>query len=150
VAYGLRVRKQLGLPANEDPQEAARRLGVPWETVMELISPFSEWAKTAFNRPGRPRGSVTDKPPHPGYLAVLDGVRDFAMEHPGAVTPLGRGRHSWSPEFRQYVLQLLGPTGPGAGMTLDEASRATGIPISTLVSWGVTGRPPRRGCRQKR
>jgi len=150
VAYGLRVRKQLGLPADEDPQEAARLLGVEWETVLELLPPFSEWAKTAFRKPGRPRGSVTEKPIHPGYAAVLYGVRDFVIDHPGAVAPRSGGRRYWSPEFKAYVLQLIGPSGPGAGMTLDEASRATGVPISTLVAWGATGRPVQRGRTPKR
>ncbi|MBM4352919.1 MAG: hypothetical protein FJ109_03840 [Deltaproteobacteria bacterium] len=150
VAYGLRVRKQLGLPADEDPQEAARLLGVPWETVLELLPPFSEWAKTAFRKPGRPRGSVAEKPIHPGYAAVLDAVRDFVIDHPGAVAPRSGGRRYWSPEFKACVLQLIGPSGPGAGMTLDEASRATGVPISTLVAWGATGRPVQRGRTPKR
>lgn len=150
VAYGLRACKQLGLPADQDPKEAARLLGVPWETVLELTPPFTEWAKTAFRKPGRPRGSVAEKPIHPGYAAVLDAVRDFVIDHPGAVAPRSGGRRYWSPEFKACVLQLIGPSGPGAGMTLDEASRATGVPISTLVAWGATGRPVQRGRRPKR
>jgi hypothetical protein len=145
IVYGFRLRKQLGLPADEDPMEMVRKLAVPWETVIELIPPFAEWTKTLSRKPGRPRGSLSRKAPHSGYKEVACSARDFAMDHPGSVSPRSGGRHAWSPEFRAHILHLLGPEGPGAGMTLDEASDATGVPISTLVSWGVTGRPVRGG-----
>lgn len=139
VLAGHRMSERLNFPTPEDPEAMMRQLGFELATVDAFVGPYTEWTLQQHElRHGRPRGSVATKPLHSGALAVTYSVRDFVVANPGAVAPQTKGRFSWSPGFKAHVLSLLGPDGPGAGMTLAQASDATGVPISTLVSWGVS------------
>jgi len=79
---------------------------------------------------GRPPAEACDD----GRMAVLRGMRDFLMEHPGAVA--GRGpRRRYSDELRRFVVGLTSPDGVGRTLTVEQLADAVGIPLGTLKDW---------------
>jgi len=97
--------------------------------------------------PGRPKKTVDDRMAHPGTKAVMDAVRDYLMRNPGSATKGETGqRHHYAEGFKALVMDLLGPQGPGQGMTTEQAEYATGVSAHTLTAWRQAtrdkGRPP--------
>jgi hypothetical protein len=141
IACSLELRAHLGLPTM-DPQEAMRQLGLPWEQVQQALPVFKARVAALARRPGRPRKTTDDRMAHPGTEAVLFAVRDYIMGHPCCVRSApGRRRKTYTPDFRAFVLGLLGPGGPGHGMTGAQAECTTGVPANTLAHWRTEARP---------
>ena len=67
-------------------------------------------------------------------MAVLRAVRDFLMEHPGAVA--GRGvRRSYSDELRRFVVGLTAPGAVAQSLTVEQLADAAGVSAGTLKDW---------------
>ena len=81
------------------------------------------------------------KPAEPDAVRqVLVAVRDHLIKQPGAAVDKGV-RHRYAESFRAFVLQLLSSDGPGAQLTVEQASEATGVPAGTLKEWLQLDRP---------
>lgn len=61
-------------------------------------------------------------------------VEGFADVHADAVRDTG-GHRTYSADFRDFVLEMMGPGEPGEGMSCTEMARATGVPQETLQDW---------------
>ena len=145
VAHAMELQKQLGLPYDE-PQVAVEQMGLPWDKVEAVLPYWKQLVSTLNRKPGRPKKTTEELTAHPGSLAVLAGMRDFIYDNPGCVRrgPTGQ-RRVYSGEFRDHMLRLLGPGGPGDGMTVAQAAHLTSIPINTLTAWkGIKRRKTRR------
>ena len=121
-------------------------MGLPWDKVKAVLPYWKALTATLPRGPGRPKKTVDDRTSHPGSLAVLSGMRDFIFENPGCVRrgPSGQ-RRVYSDGFREHMLRLLAPGGPGEGMTVAQAAYLTSIPANTLTAWkGLKRRKSRR------
>lgn len=146
VAHAMELQKELGMPYDE-PQVAVEQMGLPWDKVKAVLPYWKGLASTLNRGPGRPKKTVDDRMSHPGSLALLNGMRDFIFANPGCVRPGPSGqRYVYSGGFREHMLQLLGPGGPGEGMTIAQAAYLTSIPANTLTAW--KGRKRRKGRRK--
>jgi hypothetical protein len=66
--------------------------------------------------------------------AVIRAVRDFLMEHPGAVA--GRGpRRSYSDGLRRFIVGLAAPGGAAESLTVEQLADAAGVALGTLKEW---------------
>ncbi len=79
-------------------------------------------------RPCRPQGESSRE------LELASAIRDFLMDHPGAVCGHGE-RRAYSDDLRRFVLDLRVPDEVDGGLPLNGFSRATGIPLGTLKGW---------------
>ena len=146
VAQAMELQKTLGMPYHE-PQVAVEQMGLPWDKVKAVLPYWKGLVSTLNRGPGRPKKTVDDRMSHPGSLALLNGMRDFIFANPGCVRPGPSGqRYVYSGGFREHMLQLLGPGGPGEGMTIAQAAYLTSIPANTLTAW--KGRKRRKGRRK--
>lgn len=145
VAHAMELQKALGLPYHE-PRVAVEQMGLPWDKVEAVLPYWKQLAATIDPKPGRPKKTVDDRMSHPGSQAVVDSVVKFLVENPGCVRPgPTRQRKVYSGEFREHILGLVGPGGPGEGMTLAQAAHITSIPSNTLAAWlGIKRRKSRR------
>lgn len=81
-----------------------------------------------------PAGRPSPEPSEAVTVAVLRAVRDFLMEHPGAVA--GRGaRRSYSDDFRRFVVGLATPDAIAQSLTVEQLADAAGISVGTLKDW---------------
>jgi hypothetical protein len=88
-----------------------------------------------------PAGRPSPEPSEAVAVAVLQAVRDFLMEHPGAVA--GRGaRRRYSDELRRFVVGLTGPGAVAASLTVEQLADAAGVPPGTLKEWLRTPAAP--------
>lgn len=144
VAHAMELQKELGMPYDE-PQVAVEQMGLPWEKVKAVLPYWKALAATLPRKPGRPKKTEDDRTEHPGTKEVLVAVRDYLYENPGAVRfgPT-RKRKVYSKGYRDLVLRLLGPGGPGEGMTLVQAESTTSVPANTLAAWQGRKRSKRR------
>jgi len=79
---------------------------------------------------GRPVAAVAPD----SRLAVLLALRDFLIEHPGAVA--GRGtRQRYSATFRRFAVELLAHGGPGAALPVERLAELLAVPPGTLKDW---------------
>lgn len=85
-------------------------------------------------RPPRPAG------PDDAVRAVHREVRDYLMDHPGAVSGRGK-RRSHGKGFSTFVTGLPAPGAPGARLSIPELADATGVPLGTLNGWLVPPKP---------
>jgi len=135
VTYALEIRAKLGMPTM-DPREAVRKMGLRWEEVEAAVPAVKEWLAKESRGPGRPQKAEDDSAAHPGTWAVMTAVRDYLMKNPGAAAAGPGGvRTFYSQGFREFVVTLIGPGGPGEGMTLPQAEYATGVSQRTLTAW---------------
>lgn len=135
VAHAMELQKGLGMPYDE-PQVAVEQMGLPWDKVKALLPYWKGLAASLHTTRGRPKKTVDDLLSHPGSQAVVNGMLDFLLANPGCVRPgPTRQRKVYSAEFREHILRLLGPGGPGDGMTLAQAAHITSIPANTLSAW---------------
>jgi hypothetical protein len=119
-----------------DPKETMLKAGLDYakaESARPSLQRFMEEAG-AFEGRNKPR-----KPPPPVLSAqtctkAIFAVRDYIMEHAWCVDTSGP-RAYYSPGFKAFILELLGPTGLAAGATMPEAVKVTGVPATTLASW---------------
>lgn len=66
---------------------------------------------------------------------IYHAVRGFAGHHRDAICDTG-GHRTYSDDFRDFVLEMMGPGEPGEGMSPAEMALATGIvPQETLEGW---------------
>ena len=90
-----------------------------------------EAASSTLERPPGPPPSST---PSDTVSAILVAVRNFLMEHPGAVAERG-SRNRYSETFRRFVLGLIAPNGLAVGLTVEQTAEAVGIPLGSLKDW---------------
>lgn len=135
VAYAMDLQERLGMPFTP-PQQAVEEMGLSWRLVQLALPRFEEMARGLVKTPGRPRKEVNDRWSHPGSLTVAEAIRDYLYENPGAASRnAATGRTVYSEGFRDLVLGLLGPGGPGAGMNAAQVRACTGVPARTLALW---------------
>ena len=148
VAHAMELQKALGLPYDE-PQVAVEQMGLPWEKVEAVLPYWKQLVATIDPKPGRPKKTADDRLSHPGSQAVVSSMLEFMVANPGCVRPgPTRQRKVYSNEFREHIMGLLGPGGPGEGMTLGQAAHITSISANTLASWiGIKRRKSR--CKGK-
>jgi len=117
----------------------------PWKQTFRLHSATPEMKRTAVELernladasrrgPGRP-----PKPPRegryiPNSLEVVLAVRDFIIQHPGAMVQTGE-RLRYSDEFKVFAVSLLAEDGLAQDMTVEEAASFMGMPYHTLAQW---------------
>jgi hypothetical protein len=119
-----------------DPKETMLKAGLDYakaESARPSLQRFMEEAG-AFEGRNKPR-----KPPPPVLsdetcTKAIFAVRDYIMEHAWCVDTSG-SRAYYSPGFKAFILELLGPGGLAAGATMPEAVKVTGVPATTLASW---------------
>lgn len=89
-----------------------------------------------------PAGRPPSEPSDDASAAVLRAVRDFLMEHPGAVA--GRGsRRRYSDDFRRFVVGLAAPGAVAEALTVEQLAEAAGVPPGTLKEWlRIPATPP--------
>ena len=110
--------------------EALALTGSGRSQAYAILARLKELAATLYQPVGRPETF----PAADTIVEVIKRVRDFLMDHPGVVE--GRGeRRRYHDSFRCFVLDLIGPDGPGADLTIDQAASAIGVPIGTLKQW---------------
>ena len=95
-----------------------------------MLSRLESACSTLERPPGPPPKSV----PSDTVNAVLVAVRDFLMEHPGAVAERG-SRNRYSEIFRRFVLGFFAPDGLAADLTIEQAAEAVGVPLGSLKDW---------------
>jgi hypothetical protein len=132
VLLALSILKRLGLLA-PTPTEVLAALGASRSRAYELSGALAEGAAELARPRGRP---AKEKPvvPVDRVLPVVCAVRDYLMAHPGAVSAPGQ-RQQYSGGFRDFALRLLGPDGLAAGLSLEQAAHALGVPANTLKDW---------------
>jgi hypothetical protein len=81
-----------------------------------------------------PTGRPDTAPSETATVAVLQAVRDFLMEHPGAVTGHG-ARRSYSDGFRRLVTGLMAPRAVACSLTVEQFADAAGVAVGTLKDW---------------
>ena len=81
-----------------------------------------------------PLGRPPAEPSETATVAVLRAVRDFLMEHPGAVAGRGARRH-YSDGLRRFIVGLMAPGAVGASLTVERLALAAGIAVGTLKDW---------------
>jgi hypothetical protein len=146
VACAMEMQEALGMPF-KPPQEAVEEMGLSWHKVKLALPYFKQFASDLDKGPGRPRKTRDDRWDHPGTRQVMDAVRDYLYDNPGAVRRnSAANRTVYSDGYRAFVLELLGPDGPGAGMTGAQAEAVIGISASTLSAW----RSQRKGKGRRR
>jgi len=110
--------------------EALALTGSGRSQAYAILARLKELTATLYQPMGRPETF----PAADTIVEVITRVRDFLMDHPGVVE--GRGeRRRYHDSFRCFVLDLIGPDGPGADLTTDQAASAIGVPIGTLKQW---------------
>ena len=67
-------------------------------------------------------------------VAVLRAVRDFLMEHPGAVAG-SADRRRYSDGLRRFVTGLGAPGAVAESLTVSQLADAVGVPQGTLKDW---------------
>ena len=90
--------------------------------------------ESACNTLERPPGPLPNEAQPDTIMVVLAAVRDFLLKHPGAAAERG-SRHRYSDTFRRFVLGLLAPGGRAAGLTVEQAAEAIGVPLGSLKGW---------------
>lgn len=65
---------------------------------------------------------------------IYRAVNGFAAYHPDAVCDTG-GHRTYSDDFRDFVLEMMGPGEPGEGMSCAEMALAAGVPQDILEDW---------------
>jgi len=141
VAHAMELRKELGMPYIE-PQQAVEEMGMPWDKVQILLPYWKSLVWQLNRQPGRPKKTVDDCGAHPGTKAVMVAIREYIFDNPGCVRPgPTKQRRVYSDDFRDFILGLLEPGGPGEGMTAAQAQYATQISSNTLAAWKGSKRP---------
>ena len=139
LLVALPLLDALGLP---HPTVAAvlAATGVSKSRAYELRAAIEALLPTVLRSPGRP-----PKPELPAVDVgpILRACRDFAYDHPGAVSGTG-ARRRYSDDFRRFVLDLLLTH---RDVSLDVFADASGIPVATLRDWlrggTITTAPPK-------
>jgi len=135
VAYAMELQEALGMPF-KPPQEAVEEMGLSWRKVKLALPVFKKLAAELDKGPGRPKKTRDDRWDHPGTRQVMDAVRDYLYDNPGAVRRNSDTKRTvYSDGFREFVLELLGPEGAGEGMTGAQAEAIIGVSASTLSAW---------------
>lgn len=115
-------------------REAIRVMGAAKSQAYAMLARLEK----AIEQLEEPMGRPLSAPDNGAELEVAVRVRDFVMDHPGVVSGQGRRRY-YADSFRRFVLRLLGSEGPGAGLSVKQAARATGVPVGTLKDWRRLG-----------
>lgn len=98
-----------------------------------LLPRLREAAATLVAPAGRPP-SEPSAASDEATVAVLRAVRDFLMEHPGAVA--GREpRRRYSDRFRRLVVGLAAPGAVAESLTVSQLALAAGVSQGTLKDW---------------
>jgi hypothetical protein len=114
----------------ESAEEVCAFFGTSPTQAYEMLERLKELAPTLRHAPGRPAIQAASE----DVQAVLLDLRDFLMDHPGAVFPRG-SRRIYRDDFRRFVVSLRDPDGPGGRMSLETFSSLTGVPLGTLKDW---------------
>jgi hypothetical protein len=149
VAYAMELQEALGMPF-KPPQEAVEEMGLSWDKVQLALPVFKKLAGELDKGPGRPKKTTDDRWDHPGTRRVMDAVRDYLYDNPGAVRRNSATKRTvYSDGFREFVLKLVGPEGAGAGMTGAQAEAVIGVSASTISAWRSQKKGKRRRRRKK-
>lgn len=70
--------------------------------------------------------------------AVARAVRDYLIQHPGAMS--GEKRYWYAKGFPRFVMGLRAPGGIAEPLSLVRFASATGVPFETLRSWNAGSR----------
>jgi len=105
-------------------------LGVPRSRAFEVVARIEDALVDVIRPVGRPQ-KVEPEPVRESAWAVTETVRDYLMEHPGAVSP-GPERRSYTDGFRRFIVGLYTEE-----MSLDAFAfaLAVGVPFETLRPW---------------
>ncbi len=88
-----------------------------------------------------PAAPATAPDPAEATRIVLRAVRDFLMNHPGAVAGEG-ARRRYADGFRHFVIDLRARGAAGADLTVEQLADATGVPEGTIKDWLRLPQPP--------
>ena len=132
VAAVLLLARELlaGRPWPETADDILAVTGAGHSQAYTMLRRLREVTVTLAMSAGRPPAQACDD----ASRAVLTAVRDFLMEHPGAVA--GRGpRRRYSEELRRFVVGLTAPDGVGRTLTVEQLADTSGVPLGTLKDW---------------
>lgn len=86
---------------------------------------------TLAGKPGRP---VSEPVSADARLAVSRAIQNYLMRHPGSAY-LERERYCYLDDFRRFIVGLVEPGQPGAGLSVAQLADASQIPLGTLKGW---------------
>ncbi len=122
----------LGLP-HPTATAALAATGASRSRAYELRAAIEAVLPTVLRPPGRPEKQPAAAPVDTG--AIVRAARDFAYDHPGAVSG-NAGRRRYSDAFRRFVLDLAATH---RDIPLDALAEAVGVPLPTLKDWLAGG-----------
>ena len=101
-----------------------------------LLPRLREAAAALVAQAGRPPSAPTEpsSASDEATVAVLRAVRDFLMEHPGAVAGTGP-RRRYSDGLRRLVVGLVAPGAVAESLTVPQLALAAGVSQGTLKDW---------------
>jgi hypothetical protein len=85
-------------------------------------------------RPASEPSSASESASDEATVAVLRAVRDFLMEHPGAIAGSGE-RRRYSDGLRRFVVGLAAPGAVAESLTVLQLADAVGVSLGTLKDW---------------
>lgn len=143
LLLAIKVGRHLNLEALPTTATAAiDAAGVSRSQAYEVLARLEACADDLFDGAGRPAAQWL---PLDKSFELCAAVRDFLIEHPGAVTKTGQ-RHQFHDSFRAFVVGMFAPGGMADGIPVEKAAAALGVPFGTLKDWlcTVSDPPPRR------
>ncbi|MBM4355501.1 MAG: transposase family protein [Deltaproteobacteria bacterium] len=99
--------------------------------VAEKVEEFLNAARAAGRPPTGEPAKSGDEAPH---LALFEALRDWLLEHPGAVSKAD-GRLSCSDGYRAFVVDLFGPGGLAQLLSREATAQVLGLSRHTLAHW---------------
>jgi len=129
VALELAQRFEGKLPSSA--REALALTGASRSQAYEMKGRLRQQLEQLHESPGRP---VMDVPQPQLLYEVAKAVRDFVMDHPGAVDTRG-ARCSYAEHFQRFAVELFGPSGVAKDLSIEQAADAIGVPLGTLKDW---------------
>jgi transposase InsO family protein len=116
------------------PQTAKELLeltGASRTQAYEMLGRLRAVVPTLLGTPGRPAAEPTAPT---AYTDVVVAVRNFLLQNPGSACYIGE-RYTYSDEYRRFIVGLVSPGNAGEGMSLEELSKASSVPLGTIKDW---------------
>ena len=126
--------------------------GISWPQTLEEILSITRSGKSQayqvaarlrhileniWEKPGRP---AAEAPSENSLLKVSLAIQEYLFEHPGCAHRVQQ-RLQYTEEFRHFIIELREPGKAAHGLSLEQLSSATSVPLPTLKDWFFSPRP---------